>query len=33
MVNQEQKLAVGFDITYGDHQVEFYVQIGDWLTK
>jgi hypothetical protein len=33
MVNQEQKLAVGFDITYGDHQIEFYVQIGDWLTK
>ncbi len=31
MINREQKLNVGVDITYGENEVEFYVQIGDWL--
>ena len=33
LVNEAQRLAVGFDLTYGVDRVEFYVQIGDWLTR
>ena len=33
MLNEKQRLAVGIDITYGGNRIEFYVQIGDWLTR
>ncbi|MEA3437754.1 MAG: hypothetical protein U9R43_14890, partial [Thermodesulfobacteriota bacterium] len=33
MLNEKQRLAVGIDITYGGDRIEFYVQIGDWLTR
>ena len=33
MIAKDQKLSVGVDMTYGDDEVEFYVQIGDWLAN
>jgi hypothetical protein len=33
MMNEKQRLAVGIDITYDGDRIEFYVQIGDWLTR
>lgn len=33
MIAKDQKLNVGVDMTYGDDEVEFYVQIGDWLAN
>ena len=33
MIAKDQKLSVGVDMTYGDDEIEFYVQIGDWLAN
>jgi hypothetical protein len=33
IVNEEQRLAVGLDITYAEGRTELYVQIGDWLAR
>jgi hypothetical protein len=33
LIAEKQKLSIGIDVTYGDEQVEFYIQIGDWMSN